>query len=162
MRPEGPKNVFLRPPSPPPLSEGLDPRLGRSAFLLGTDLPMSGVRMLCRYLFSPLGTFSPSLGISPVPRALTARGSSILHLFPSVVNRLRIRKNAEKKIIPGHPRCNIFYSFYLSQGLLSGFGSLLKMFCCLCFTSAVSNKLYYNGDEPNAGEYGQVVRTLDL
>ena len=45
-------------------------------------------------------------------------------------------------------RCNIIYSFSLFYGLLSGLGSLLRMFCCLCFTSAVTNKLYYTGDEP--------------
>ena len=28
-------------------------------------------------------------------------------------------------------------------------GSLLRMFCFLCFSSAVSNKLNYTGDEPN-------------
>ena len=27
-------------------------------------------------------------------------------------------------------------------------GLLLRMFCFLCFTSAVRNKLYYTGDEP--------------
>ena len=43
----------------------------------------------------------------------------------------------------GNPRCNIIYSFSLS-----GLGSLFRMFCSLCFTSAVSNKLYYTGDEP--------------
>ena len=31
-------------------------------------------------------------------------------------------------------------SFYLFNGLLSGLRSLLRMFCFLCFTSAVSNK----------------------
>ena len=54
------------------------------------------------------------------------------------------------------------YSFYLFYVLLSGLGSLLRMFCSLCLTSAVSNKLYYIGDEPNVGEYDQLVRTLDL
>ena len=47
-----------------------------------------------------------------------------------------------------NPRCNLIYSFSLFYGLLSGLGSLFRMFCCLCFTSAVSNKLYYTGDEP--------------
>ena len=48
-----------------------------------------------------------------------------------------------------HPWCNVIYSSSLFYGLLSGLGSLLRMFCFLCFTSAVSNKLYYTGDEPN-------------
>ena len=48
----------------------------------------------------------------------------------------------------GNPRCNIIYSLSLFYGLLSGLGSLFRMFCSLCFTSAVSNKLYYTGDEP--------------
>ena len=33
-------------------------------------------------------------------------------------------------------------------GLLSGLGLLLRLFCFLCYTSAMSNKLYYIGDEP--------------
>ena len=41
------------------------------------------------------------------------------------------------------------YSLSLFYGLLSGLGSLLRMFWFLCFTSAVSNKLFYTGDEPN-------------
>ena len=41
----------------------------------------------------------------------------------------------------GHPRCNIIYSLSLFYGLLSGLGSLLRMF--------VSNKLYYIGGEPS-------------
>ena len=49
----------------------------------------------------------------------------------------------------GNPWCNIIYLFSLFCGLLSGLGSLLRMFCCLCFTSAVSYKLCYTGDEPN-------------
>ena len=48
----------------------------------------------------------------------------------------------------GHLRCNIIYSFSLFFGLSSGLGSLLRMFGFLCFTSAVSNKLYYTGDDP--------------
>ena len=48
-----------------------------------------------------------------------------------------------------HPRCNIIYLFSLYYGLLSGLGSLLRMFCFLCFTSAVSiNLVYPTGDEP--------------
>ena len=43
----------------------------------------------------------------------------------------------------GYPRCNIIYSFSLFYGLLLGFGLLSRMFCFLCFTSAVRNKLYY-------------------
>ena len=52
---------------------------------------------------------------------------------------------------PGYPRCNIIYSFSLFYGPLLGLGLLLRMFCFLCFTSAVRNKLYYmyTGDEPN-------------
>ena len=34
----------------------------------------------------------------------------------------------------GHPRCNIIDSFSLFYGLLSGLGSLLRIFCFLCFT----------------------------
>ena len=49
----------------------------------------------------------------------------------------------------GYPRCNIIYSFSLSHKLLSGLGSLLRMFCFLCVTSAVSSKLYYTRDQPN-------------
>ena len=41
----------------------------------------------------------------------------------------------------GHPRCNIIYLFSLFYGLLSGLGSLLRMFCFLCFMSAVSINL---------------------
>ena len=48
----------------------------------------------------------------------------------------------------GHPRCNMIYSFSLFYGPLSGLSSLLRIFCFLCFTSAVSNKLYCTGDEP--------------
>ena len=48
-----------------------------------------------------------------------------------------------------HPWCNVIYSSSLFYGLLSGLGSLLRMFCFLCFTPAVSNKLYHTGDEPN-------------
>ena len=49
----------------------------------------------------------------------------------------------------GHPRCNVIYLFSLFYGLLSGLGSLLRMFCFLCFTSAVSiNLVYPTGDEP--------------
>ena len=45
----------------------------------------------------------------------------------------------------GHHQCNIISSFSLFYGLLSGLGSLLGMFCCLCFASAAP--LYYTGDE---------------
>ena len=48
----------------------------------------------------------------------------------------------------GHDWCNIIYSFSLFYGLLSGLGSLLGVFCFLCFMSAVSYKLYYTKDEP--------------
>ena len=48
----------------------------------------------------------------------------------------------------GHHPCNIISSLSLFYGLLPGLGSLLRMFCWLCFASAVSNKLYYTGDEP--------------
>ena len=50
----------------------------------------------------------------------------------------------------GHPCCNIIYSFSLFYGLLSGLGSLLGVFCFLCFMSAVSYKIiiYYTDDEP--------------
>ena len=41
-----------------------------------------------------------------------------------------------------------FYWFSLFYGLLSWLDSLLRMFCFLCFMSAVSNKLFYTGDEP--------------
>ena len=41
----------------------------------------------------------------------------------------------------GHPRCNIIYLFSLFYGLLSGLVSLLRMFCFLCFMSAVSINL---------------------
>ena len=51
--------------------------------------------------------------------------------------------------LKGHPRCNIIYSFSLSCRLLSGLGSLLRMFRFLCVTSAVSSKLYYTRDQPN-------------
>ena len=51
-------------------------------------------------------------------------------------------------IISGHPRCNKIYSFSVFYGLLSGLGSFLRMFFFHCFTSAVSNKLYYTADEP--------------
>ena len=47
-----------------------------------------------------------------------------------------------------YPRCNIINWFSLLNGLLTGVGSLLRMFCFFCFMSAVSNKLYYTGDEP--------------
>ena len=47
-----------------------------------------------------------------------------------------------------YPRCNIINSCSLLNGLLTGVGSLLRMFCFLCFTSGVNNKLYYTGDEP--------------
>ena len=33
----------------------------------------------------------------------------------------------------GHPRCNIIYYFPSFYGRLSGLGSLLRMFCLLCF-----------------------------
>ena len=49
----------------------------------------------------------------------------------------------------GHPRCNIIYLFSLFYKPLSGLGSLSRMFWFLCFTSAVSNKLYYTWDELN-------------
>ena len=52
------------------------------------------------------------------------------------------------KVPSGYPRCNIIYSFSLFYRLLLGLGLLLRMFCFLCFTSAVRNKLYYTGDEP--------------
>ena len=48
----------------------------------------------------------------------------------------------------GHLWCNIIYLCSLFYGLLSGLGSLLRMFCFLCFTFVVSNKLYYTGDDP--------------
>ena len=48
----------------------------------------------------------------------------------------------------GYSQCNIIYSFSLFYGLLSGLGSLLRVFCFLCFTSAASYKLYYTEDEP--------------
>ena len=48
----------------------------------------------------------------------------------------------------GHHPCNIISSLSLFYGLLPGLGSLLRMFCWLCFASAVNNKLYYTGDEP--------------
>ena len=42
----------------------------------------------------------------------------------------------------GHLQCNIIiYLLSLFYGPLSGLGSLLRMVCFLCFTSAVSNKL---------------------
>lgn len=44
----------------------------------------------------------------------------------------------------------MIYSFSLFYGLLSGLGSLLSVFCFLCFngTSALSFKLHYTEDEP--------------
>ena len=46
----------------------------------------------------------------------------------------------------------LFFRFLCSMdlfyGLLSGLGLLLRMFCFLCLTSAVRNKLYYTGDQP--------------
>ena len=45
-------------------------------------------------------------------------------------------------------RYNIIYSFSLFYGLFLGLGLLLRVFCFLCFTSAVRNKLYYTRDEP--------------
>ena len=54
-------------------------------------------------------------------------------------------------LLRGCPRCNIIYSFSLFYGLLLGLGLLLRMFCFLCFTSAVRNTLYYTGDEPYFG-----------
>ena len=50
---------------------------------------------------------------------------------------------------PGYPRCNIIYLISLFYRLLLGLGLLLRMFCFLSFTSAVRNKLYYTGDEPD-------------
>ena len=47
-----------------------------------------------------------------------------------------------------YPRCNIINSFSLLNGLLTGVGSLLRMFSFLCFISGVNNKLYYTEDEP--------------
>ena len=60
----------------------------------------------------------------------------------------RKKKSLEWEL-KGHPRCNIIYSFSLSCRLLSGLGSLLRMFCFLCVTSAVSSKLYYTRSQPN-------------
>ena len=48
----------------------------------------------------------------------------------------------------GHDWCNTIYSFSLFYGLLSRLGSLLGVFCFLCFMSALSYKLYYTKDEP--------------
>ena len=56
------------------------------------------------------------------------------------------RSNWQKK--QGRPRCNIIYSFSLFYGLFSELDSLLRMFCFLCFTSAVGNNFYCTGDEP--------------
>ena len=61
--------------------------MDRSAFVLGTDLRVSGARMLCHYLLSPQGPLSPSLGISRSHVSYfspLARGSSIRALFSSV------------------------------------------------------------------------------
>ena len=55
-----------------------------------------------------------------------------------------------KNALKGHPRCDIIYSLSLFYGLWSGLGSLLRIFCFLCFTSTVSNKLSYTGDEPHS------------
>ena len=57
------------------------------------------------------------------------------------------KQYAEKYCLRARPcyglfvaKCNFF--------LMSGLGLLLRMFCFLCFTLAVRNKLYYTGDEP--------------
>ena len=89
--------------------------VGPSAFVLGTDLRMSGARMLCHYLLIvslPKGPLSPSLGISRVPRAL-ARGSSIRALFSSVVNSVLC---GNRKLLDF---CNVFCSFVCLRFLRS-------------------------------------------
>ena len=53
--------------------------------------------------------------------------------------------------LKGSSLCNIICSFSLFDGLLSGLGSLLRMFCFRCFTSAVNNKLNYTGNEHSEG-----------
>ena len=51
----------------------------------------------------------------------------------------------------------MIYSFSLFYGPLSGLSSLLRIFCFLCFRSAVSSKLYCTGDEPCIGMCNQMV-----
>ena len=58
------------------------------------------------------------------------------------------------RVIPGV----ILNLVSLCYGLLSGLGSLLRMFFFLCSTSSVGNKLCYTGDEPTINHLNRVLK----